>query len=161
MTTTCLPPAAYYHINRNQTSMKPRIQEPQDPVIAGMLTRELGTVVSRSQEWESAFHLTFGDKAFEEAYPCIDWSSPRSEWAGDAAKFADAFAMADAFIASVMHRLFPFQYREMIPALTHALMAWSWRRETDLPRHLSEDDAILLLDYFGYDNMAEWLEEQR
>ena len=125
--------------------MKPRIQEPQDPVVAEMLTHELGNIVSRSQEWESAFHLAFGDKAFEEAYPCIDWSSPRSEWAGDAAKFADAFAMADAFIASVMHRLFPFQYREMLGALTHSLVAWNERRLCPVPRELNEEDALNLL----------------
>ena len=93
-----------------------------------MLTREFGTTLARSHEWEAAFVLVFGQRAFEEAYPCIDWASPRYEWAGDAAKFADAFSTADAFAAFVMHRLFPFQYREMIPALTHALMSWSWQR---------------------------------
>ena len=113
--------------------MKPRIQEPQDPVIAGMLTREFGTTLARSQEWEAAFVLVFGQRAFEEDYPSIDWAAPRYEWAGDAAKFADAFSMADWFVASVMHRLFPFQYREMIPALTHAIVSWSWRHETHLP----------------------------
>ena len=140
--------------------MKPRIQEPQDPEVMSLLGK-LDTQVARTQEWKSAFRLTFGDEAFEEDYPCIDWSGDERDWDSDAKKFADAFVVAERFIASVLHRLFPFQYREMIPALTHALMAWSWRRETDLPRHLSEDDAIHLLNHSGYDNMAEWLEEQR
>lgn len=160
MTTTCLPPAAYYHINRKQTSMKPRIQEPEDPLLRDLFD-ELDTKVALTRDWEAAFRLTFGERAYAEAYPCIDWSSPRSEWAGDAEKFAHAFTLADSFVASVMHRLFPFQWREMIPALTHAIMAWCWRRECPVPYFVSEDDTIQFLNCAGYDNMAEWLEEQR
>lgn len=160
MTTTCLPTEAYYHINRNTVApKKPRFQEPQDPCVRRLLDN-LETRLARTQDWEAAFRLTFGGKEFEEAYPCIDWNTPRSEWEGDAAKFAAAFIVADRFVASVMHRLFPFQWREMIPSLTHALMAWSWRRECPIPYFLSEEDAIKLLTP-DYDNMAEWLEEQQ
>lgn len=159
MTSTCLPPAAYYQINRNQSSVKPRIKEPEDPSIIAVL-ENLNTKIATSKDWESAFALVFGQRAFEEDYPCIDWSAP-CEWGGDAERFSRAFALADKFVASVMHRLFPFQYREMIPALTHALMSWSWKRECPLPSRLSDEDAIHLLNYASYDNMAEWLEEQQ
>ena len=124
--------------------MKPRIQEPQDPEVLSLLSK-LDTQVARTQEWESAFRLTFGDEAFEEDYPCIDWSCNRHEWDSDAKKFADAFVVADRFIASVTHRLFPFQYREMLCALTHALVAWSERRCCPVPRELNEEDALNLL----------------
>lgn len=161
MTSTCLPPAAYYHINKNQRSVKPRIKEPEDPSIIVVL-ENLNTKIAATKDWESAFRLVFGERAFEEAYPCIDWSAPCREWGGDAIKFSDAFLLADAFVASVMHRLFPFQYREMIPALTHALMSWSWSRETTaIPQHITEDEATHLLCHAGYDNMAEWLNEQQ
>jgi hypothetical protein len=121
--------------------MKPRIQEPQDPEVMSLLGK-LDTKVALTRDWESAFRLTFGERAYEEAYPCIDWNRRRREWTGDAAKFADAFTLADDFVFSVMHRLFPFQYREMIPALTHGLMSWSRRRECPVPFSMSEEDAI-------------------
>jgi hypothetical protein len=160
MTTTCLPPAAYYHLNRTNESVKPRIKEPEDPSIIAVL-ENLDTKIATTKDWESAFVLVFGQRAFEEAYHCVDWTTSPSEWAGDAYRFGEAFSLSDAFVASVMHRLFPFQYREMIPALTHALMSWCWRRERPLPYRLSDDDAIHLLNYARYDNMAEWLEEQQ
>ena len=71
--------------------MKPRIQEPQDPEVLSLLSK-LDTQVARTQEWESAFRITFGDEAFEEDYPCIDWSCNRHDWDSDAKKFADAFS---------------------------------------------------------------------
>jgi hypothetical protein len=161
MTTTCLPTEAYYHINRNTVApKKPRFQEPQDPCVRALLGR-LDTQVARSQEWESAFQLSFGEEAFDEDYPCIDWSAEPSEWERDAAEFAAAFIVADRFVASVMHRLFPFQYREMIPALTHALIAWSERRMSPLPKELNEEDALNLLAWSCYDYMAEWLRVQQ
>jgi hypothetical protein len=140
--------------------VKPRIQEPQDPELLDVLD-DLDTKIATTHDWEAAFVLVFGQRAFEEEYPCIDWTQPRREWVGDATKFADAFTLADGFVFSVMHRLFPFQYREMIPALTHGLMVRSWRRESPIPYFMSEDDAIHLLNLCGYDNMAEWLEEQQ
>ncbi len=160
MTTTCLPTEAYYHINRNQSSVKPRIQEPQDPEVLSLLGK-LDTQVARTQEWKSAFRLTFGDEAFEEDYPCIDWSGDERDWDSDAKKFADAFVVADRFIASVTHRLFPFQYREMLCALTHALVAWSERRCCPVPRELNEEDALNLLAWSCYDYMTEWLRVQQ
>lgn len=160
MTTTCLPTEAYYHINRNQTSMKPRIQEPQDPEVLSLLNW-LDTKVARSQEWEAAFRLTYGDKAYEEDYPCIDWNADPCEWGRDAAEFASAFTLADQFVASVTHRLFPFQYREMLCALTHALVARSERRLCPVPRELNEEDTLNLLAWSCYDNMAEWLRVQQ
>ena len=160
MTSTCLPPAAYYQINRNQRSLKPRIQEPQNLEVMNML-ENLNTKIATSKDWEATFVLVFGQKAFEEDYPCIDWSAPCREWGGDAERFSRAFTLADEFVASVMHRLFPFQYREMIPALAHALMSWSMRREACLPIRLLEDDAKKFLTRSGYDNMADWLEQQQ
>jgi hypothetical protein len=160
MTTTCLPPEAYYHINRNQSSLKPRFQEPEDPDI-GALLDNLDTRVALSRDWEAAFRLTYGDRAFEEDYPCIDWSADASEWGSEARKFADAFALADEFVASVMHRLYPFQWREMIPALTHALVKRSARRECPLPSELNEEDALNLLAWSCYDYMTEWLRVQQ
>ena len=71
--------------------MKPRIQEPQNPEVLSLLSK-LDTQVARTQEWESAFRLTFGDEAFEEDYPCIDWSGDERDWDSDAKKFADAFS---------------------------------------------------------------------
>ena len=71
--------------------MKPRFQEPQDPCVRALLGR-LDTHVARSQEWESAFQLSFGEEAFDEDYPCIDWNTPRSEWEGDSVKFAAVFS---------------------------------------------------------------------
>ncbi len=160
MTQTCLPTEAYYHINRNTPRMTPRIQEPGAPEIEGLLV-ELGAWVAHTREWEAAFRLCFGNKAFEEDYPCIDWSADRSRWDNDARKFADAFALADRFVAMVMHRLFPFQWKEMIPALCHALLSQSDRRCAPLPSTLEEDQAISLLNWANYDNIAEWLEEQK
>jgi hypothetical protein len=155
MTTTCLPPAAYYHLNRTNESVKPRFREALPTVC------NIPLQIATQSELEAAFKLTFGQQALEEDFNSIDWTSDPSEWKGDARKFADALEMADCFVWSVMHRLFPFQYREMIPALTHALMSWSWRRERPLPYRLSDEDAIHLLNYANYDNMAEWLEEQQ
>lgn len=160
MNTTCLPPEAYYRINRNQNNML-KLRQPEKPEIMNLLALELETKIATTHDWESAFVLVFGQRAFEEEYPCIDWTQPRREWAGEAAKFASAFTLADRFVASVMHRLFPFQYREMIPALTHGLMSWSRRRECPIPYFISEEDAIKFLNYAGYENMAEWLEEQQ
>ena len=71
--------------------MKPRIHEPQDPEVLSLLSK-LDTQVARTQEWKSAFRLTFGDEAFEEDYPCIDWSGDERDWDSDAKKFADAFS---------------------------------------------------------------------
>ena len=71
--------------------MKPRIQEPQDPEVLSLLSK-LDTQVARTQEWKSAFRLTFGDEAFEEDYPCIDWSGDERDWDSDAKKFADALS---------------------------------------------------------------------
>jgi hypothetical protein len=75
MTQTCLPIEAYYHINRNTPRVQPRFQAPGDPKIEGLLV-ELGAWVARTPDWEAAFRLTFGDEAFEEDYPAIDWSAP-------------------------------------------------------------------------------------
>jgi hypothetical protein len=82
--------------------MKPRIQEPEDPELLGVLD-DLDTKIATTHDWEAAFVLVFGQRALEEEYPCIDWNRPRREWTGDAAKFADAFAMVDEFVFSVMH----------------------------------------------------------
>jgi hypothetical protein len=160
MTQTCLPTEAYYHINRNTPRMTPRFKVPEDPEIKELLL-DLETWVARTQDWEAAFRLTFGDKAFEEDYPAIDWSADRFHWGADARHFADAFVLADRFVATVMHRLYPFQQKEMIPALTHALVSQSERRCASLPSTLEEDQAISLLNWANYDNIAEWLEEQR
>jgi hypothetical protein len=160
MTQTCLPIEAYYHINRNTPRVQPRFQDPGDPKIEGLLV-ELGAWVAHTREWEASFRLIFGDEAFEEDYPAIDWSADRSHWGADARHFADAFVLADRFVALVMHRLFPFQQKEMIPALTHALLSQSDRRCAPLPSTLEEDQAISLLNWANYDNIAEWLEEQR
>ncbi len=160
MTQTCLPIEAYYHINRNTPRAQPRFQDPGDPKIEGLLV-ELGAWVAHTREWEAAFRLIFGDEAFEEDYPAIDWSADRSHWGADARHFADAFVLADRFVALVMHRLFPFQQKEMIPALTHALLSQSDRRCAPLPSTLEEDQAISLLNWANYDNIAEWLEEQK
>jgi hypothetical protein len=158
MTSTCLPPAAYYHINRNTEPVKPRFKEPVDPEIQTALDG-LGVWVGTSHEWEAAYRLVFGEKSFEEDYSCIDWVDPLS-WSHDAGQFRDAFIMADEFVFNIMHRLFPFQQKELIPALTYVLIASSWSRRSPLPRNIEEHDAITLLNRFSYDNMAEWLKQQ-
>jgi hypothetical protein len=158
MNTTCLPPEAYYHINRNTEPVKPRFREPVDPEIQTALDG-LGVWVGTSLEWESAYRLVFGEKSFEENYPCIDWSDPLS-WSHDAGQFRDAFVTADDFVFDVMHRLFPFQQKELIVALTHVLIAASWRRKSLLPRHIEETEVITLLNQFSYNNMADWLKQQ-
>jgi hypothetical protein len=155
MTTTCLPPAAYYHLNRTNESVKPRFREALPAVC------NISHQIATQSELEAAFKLTFGQQALEEDFNSIDWTSDPSEWEGDAKKFAAAFEVADGFVWSVMHRLYPYQQKEMIPALTHALMSWSWKRECPLPYHLSEGDAVRLLNFASFDNMTEWLEEQQ
>jgi len=71
----------------------------------------------------------------------------------------DPAAVADRFVESAMqrHRLHPFQWKELIPALTHALASWSERRCCPVPRELNEEDALNLLAWSCNDNMAEWL----
>jgi hypothetical protein len=155
MTSTCLPPAAYYHINRNTEPVKPRFREPLPT--AFQIPHEVAT----QRELEAAFRLCFGQQALEEDFPCVDWASSPLEWEGDARKFAAAFEAADGFVWSVMHRLYPYQQKEMIPALTHALMSWSERRETPIPTPLDEEKAINLLNWSSYGDIADWLKQQQ
>jgi hypothetical protein len=159
MTQTCLPTEAYYHINRNTPRVQPRFKDPGDPEIEALLL-DLGAWVAHTREWEAAYRLVFGEKSFADEYPCIEWRDPHS-WAFAAEKFRDAFILADRFVATVMHRLFPFQQKEMIPALTHALISQCERRCASLPSTLEEDQVIALLNWAHYDNIAEWLKEQR
>ena len=151
MTSTCLPPAAYYHINRNTEPVKPRFREPLPTLLKLATQREL----------ESSFRLVFGDEAFDEDFHAIDWMSNPSEWEGDARKFATAFRVADGFVWSVMHRLYPYQQQEMIPALAHCLMSWSERRHTPIPSPLDEQEAIKLLNWSMYGDIADWLKQQQ
>jgi hypothetical protein len=153
MTSTCLPPAAYYHINRNTEPVKPRFREAL-PAVCN-IPHEIAT----QRELEAAFKLAFGEQAFEEDFNSIDWTSEPDEWQGDARKFADAFETADHFVWSVMHRLYPYQQYEMIPALTHALMSWSQRRHVPISP-LDEQEAINLLNWSMYGDIADWLKQQ-
>ena len=148
MTTTCLPAAAYYHINRNTESVKPRFRENHTLPNYDVATQ---------RELEAAFRLTFGDSSFDEDFACIDWTSDPT---GDAKKFMSAFSTADQFVWSVMHRLYPHQQYEMIPALTHALMSWSQRRHVPISP-LDEQEAINLLNWSMYGDIADWLKQQQ
>ena len=76
MTQTCLPIEAYYHINRNTPRVQPRFKAPEDPEIEALLL-DLGAWVAHTREWEASFRLIFGDEAFEEDYPAIDWRPPQ------------------------------------------------------------------------------------
>jgi hypothetical protein len=159
MTTTCLPPEAYYHLNSSIEPQKPRFREPGDPETQALLD-EIGVRVGSTREWESAYRLSFGNRAYEEDYSTLDWRDP-SSWEDEAARFREAFLMADGFVFDVMHRLYPYQQKEMIPAITHALMAWSSRRRCPLPLPFDEGTAITLLTLAGYGDMAQWLNRQQ
>ena len=160
MTTTCLPPEAYVHLNTNLGSGHPRFREPVNHEIQSLFN-DLDIRIATQREWEAAYVLFFGQQAFEDEFPLIEWNDPHS-WGSEAAKFRDAFTLADQFVFSVMHRLYPYQQRELIPALTHTLLSWSARRNTSIPASLSEHKVIGFLDWSSdYTNMAEWLIEQK
>jgi hypothetical protein len=125
------------------------------------LFNDLDIRIATQREWEAAYVLYFGQQSFEEEFPLIEWNDPYS-WGSGAAKFRDAFTLADRFVFSVMHRLHPYQQKELIPALTHALLSWSARRNDSIPSSLPEHKVIGLLDWSSdYTNMAEWLIEQK
>lgn len=157
---TCLPPEAYYHINRNTPKMKPRFKEPENPEIKTFLTG-IGADLASPTDWESAFALTFGQQAFEEDFPCINWESDPVDWGQDAINFRDAFVLADNFVYDVMHRLHPYQQHDLIPAITHSLVSHSYRRTAPIPRTIDEPCVINLLKTSGYSDLAEWIEEQQ
>lgn len=160
MTTTCLPPEAYYHLNLSiEPPQKPRFREPEDPETQALLD-EIGARVGSTREWEAAYRRSFGHLAYEEDYSVLDLKDP-SSWTEEAARFREAFLMADGFVFDVMHRLHPYQQKEMIPAITHALMAWSSRRRCPLPFPFGEETAITLLTLAGYGDLAQWLNRQQ
>ena len=160
MTTTCLPPEAYVHLNTNLGSEHPRFREPVNHEIQSLFN-DLDIRIATQREWEAAYVLFFGPLAFEEEFPLIEWNDPHS-WGSEAAKFRDAFTLADQFVFSVMHRLHPYQQKELIPALTHALLSRSARRNASIPSDLSETKVTGLLDESSdYTNMADWLVEQK
>jgi hypothetical protein len=156
MTTTCLPTEAYYHINRTTPRVKPRFQEPQDQQLQ-LFLEGLGVITSRPKEWIDAFQLATG-KSFAEEYPKVIWNEDGAPLDPDDVRVMEAFLLADRFISQVVHRLFPFQYREMVVALTDALVSWSNRRQSPIPRDLSEPQAKQLLE--SHPAMVEWLNQQ-
>jgi hypothetical protein len=152
----CLPDEAYIGINsRTNIGVSLKLRK-HDPVVSELL-EELGCLVANTQDWEGAFLTVFGKKAFEEDYYCIDFSVENMDrLTSDAKKFIAAFVMADNFVWGIMHNLYPYQYREAIPALCHALYSWSERRECPLPT-LGEEGAIRLLRWANYDHIADWI----
>lgn len=155
MTTTCLPTEAYYHINRNtKPPERPRFKEPEDPNIRFLLN-VMGIRVATTHEWEAAYRLCFNND------DPLFWADPPEHWTGSAEKFRQAFILADSFVGDVMHRLFPFQQKEILCALCYALYSHAERRETSVPRTITEAQALTLLEWANFEHMAEWLEEQQ
>lgn len=153
----CLPDEAYIGLNsRANLGATPKFRRKEDPVVFDLLDH-LSCRIANTQDWEGAFLTVFGQRAFEEDYPCIDFSVEKlDDLTADAKKFIAAFVMADNFVWGVMHNLYPYQYHEAIPALCHSLYSWSERRECPLPL-LGEEGAIRLLRWASYDHIADWI----
>jgi hypothetical protein len=162
--TKCLPDQAYLHLAETSRVLEPRIRK-QSPQVSRLLDT-LGCRVADADDWKAAFMLIFGKDAYENDYPCIDWEAVTdeleevagAEMSDKAKKFIAAFVMADNFIWTIMHRLYPYQYHEAIPALAHSLHAWSERRETPLPVQ-GQEGAVKLLRWLGYTKVADWVEQ--
>jgi hypothetical protein len=155
MTTTCLPVEAYYELNMRLGNSEPPKLEQRNPVVSELL-EDLGCRIANSRDWEGAYLLVFGHKAYQEDYPCIDFSLENAgSWRDSAKKFVAAFVMADNFVWENMHRLYPHQYREAVPALCYALYSWSERRECPLPP-LGKEGAVKLLRWAGFSPLADW-----